>query len=277
MKRSLRLMIAVAACLCAVNARGAADVNACDEGILKLKVAGADGYQERGKDATTRWEGFYAQPLAADSTLRLTSLAYGWKLPERTPKQVALSWHAPPNAKAVRLRAVPLGRKEYFRMDAARPAAEPPFLWTLDVCAKLESVRKQFLGVTAWTADGPDKQVYLPLTIAQTDPAPTPDPASASKELPSLEARFTPQRELSQVVWTLARVKSDSAAPAVPVPVPVPVDLDMAPYPAQQPFRIIIKRPLLADGGFYCLTIGSTTQHKAQIETIAIKFYVPGK
>jgi hypothetical protein len=211
----------------------------CDPS-LEPSAADPWGYRARGD----RCEGIYAQPVAGTPLIvaSFTERFDGFD-PDSTASLV-LRWPATGSGE-VRVRAVALRRRLYYRMDATRPATTGAWEWPTDLLAALELGRSE-LAVVAWTqrlAGDRERDIHLPLRIGD---------GAAGEALTAYALVVVPQVELTEVYVTVSRMDGDGR----------PVDFlrDESPlgygyYPADRPIEIPIARP--EEPGLYRVQIGA--------------------
>lgn len=198
------------------------------------------GYRVRGD----RCEGTYAQPVAG-TPLIVASFTERFDAfdPDSTTSLV-LQWPALGSAD-VRLRAIALRRRFYYRMDADQPASAGFWEWPTDLLSALGLGRPE-LGVVAWTrqvAGDTERDVHLPLRIGR---------AAAAAGSGDYSLVVLPQVELTEVYVSVARMDENGR--------PVRWLRDEQPlgygyYPADRPIEISVARP--DEPGLYRVQIGA--------------------
>lgn len=197
------------------------------------------GYRVRGD----RCEGIYAQPVAGTPLIVASFTERFDPFDADATSSLTLYWPANGSGE-VRLRAIALRRRFYYRMDAVQPAAGGSWEWPADLLAALDLTRPE-LGVAAWTrktAGAAERDVYLPLRIG----------ARTEDESDGYALVVMPQVELSEVYVSVSLMDSDGRA--------VTWLRDEEPlgygyYPADRPIEIPLARP--GEPGLYRVQIGA--------------------
>lgn len=228
----------------------------CDPGV-RLSPETPNGYRDR----EDRCEGLFAHDVAGSTTLLVASLtASVAAFDPRKDGTLNVAWSAPDNARATRLRAFGLRRKQYYRMDTTRPAGEKVFHWPADVLANL-NLTPNFLGVVAWSTivvAGSKREVYLPLRIG-------PDNTGASRKRNDL--LLVPGAELAEVYTTLERLDPRTSEKTIAYE---KRPLKYGFYPAERPVTIPVEG--LGEPGYYLFTIAATLKYGGSATT-EICFY----
>jgi hypothetical protein len=213
----------------------------CDPGLAAL-AKGDFGYRAR----DDRCEGVYAQKVGG-TVLSLASLTESFE--DYSPSSGApliLQWRRYGNAE-VRLQARTITQRLHYRMDALRPAGDSAYRWPSNVLGAQSIVRSE-LGVTAHVRQavgGVDREVYLPLRIAQ-----------AREAVPPSEATYAlvvyPAAKLTQLFLTVAAVGTDGQPTTY-----IKRDQELACQycPADQPITIRVSG--LDAAGVYFVEIGA--------------------
>jgi hypothetical protein len=186
--------VALATLLAAAAAAGAE--SACDP---HLRFRSSDPLRYMMRD--DRCEGVYLADVSS-ATLHLASFTASFEdFDPTTASELVLRWAAP-GPGAVRVRAVALKPRVYYRMDTVRAGEEPAFRWPTNVLAGLRLGRSE-LGLVAWTSvtrGEMGREVYLPLRVAPREP---------SGAVRSYRLVLWPGRELAEVYLSLAPVSAD--------------------------------------------------------------------
>jgi hypothetical protein len=212
----------------------------CDRALTQL-ASHPHGYRSRGD----RCEGIYAQDVSGTPLLVASFTAAFDDYDLRSARTLPIRW-ATPAANAVRLRAVSLRRRLYYRMDATQPGTPSAYGWPTDLLAALDVPRAD-LGVVGWTkarVGATERDVHLPIEIG------------ASRRAPG-EASYTvvlvPGVQLSEVYVSVASVGSDGR-PGRYLRDEEPLKYGY--YPAERPIDVSIATP--SQPGVYYVLIGAT-------------------
>ena len=237
----------------------AAAADPCDPALV-VRTEDPNGYRERGD----RCEGLYLQPLAGSAALLIASFTEVFQeFNPRAASHLQLEWKTVDGATPTRLRAYSLIRRQYYRMDAERPAGIRSYSWPTTLLSTLDLSRKS-LGVVAWNEVdiGPQsRRVYLPLRIG----------AGAAPATPGgYELILVANVELTAVFVTLSRVDEDDR---VQHSYMSKRPLEYGYYPPQQGIKIPI--PGLNQAGVHKLEV-SAMQRDRGSSTAEFWFYHPG-
>jgi len=198
------------------------------------------GYRVRGD----RCEGIYAQPVAGTP---LIVASFTERFDTFDPDSVTglvLRWPVA-GSSSVRIRAIALRRRFYYRMDAEQPAAAGSWDWPADLISALGLSRPE-LGVVAWTrqtAGNTERDVHFPLRIGR-------DPAAAENAEYMLVVM--PQVELTEVYVSVA-LMDETGRPVRWLRDEEPLGYGY--YPADRPVEIPVARP--EEPGLYRVQIGA--------------------
>jgi hypothetical protein len=213
-----------------------------------------------------RCEGLYIREVAGNAGLLVASFTEPYQLADFTSGQrVRLEW-SPPGDTVVRLRAVALKRRLYYRMDALSPAASR-FDWPVDVLSALE-LRQPDVGVVGWfdrPIAGRVEPVYLPLRIGA---AGTPV-ARTGRYI----ATLVPGAELTNVFVSLSAI-DDSGRDAAATVLQRDEPLQQGPYPAGRAIRIAL--PALTRAGLYRLNVGAVLARGSPTNRTILFFHAGG-
>lgn len=123
-----------------------------------------NGYRLRGD----RCEGLFVQPVAGSASLLVASFVESFSdFNPRATSTLPLAWAPAEPSKPTFLRAYGLRRRQYYRMDAERPAGVRSYAWPATILGNLD-LSRQFLGVLAWNdieVAGQARRVYVPLRV----------------------------------------------------------------------------------------------------------------
>jgi hypothetical protein len=243
-------LLAGALAYCAVSAVPASAQTAPCDPALEPSAADPWGYRARGE----RCEGIYAQPVAgtplivASFTHRFATFDPG------STSSLTLRWPVLESG-SVRLRAIALRRRLYYRMDAEQPAATAEWTWPANLLAALDLGRPD-LGVIAWThrmAGDTERDVLLPLRI---------NGGGAADSAGDYTLVVMPQVELTEVYVSVSRMDADGR--------PTEWLRDEEPlgygyYPADRPIEIGIAPP--AEPGLYRIQLGARIRTGGSLAT----------
>jgi hypothetical protein len=136
----------------------------CDPN-LNQTFGNPNGYRLR----VDRCEGIYVKEVAGNSALVIASLTKSFEQYDPAlGKDLIVEWSAVGNER-VWLRAYSLRRKLYYRMDTVRPPGSTSYTWPAVMLGSLD-IEKKDVGVIGWTAynvGNVQRNIYLPLQIAQ--------------------------------------------------------------------------------------------------------------
>jgi hypothetical protein len=255
---SASIALAAGLALAVLDAQDTSALDPCDP---KLARPAKDplGYERRGD----RCEGLYLQDVAGTGGLLVASLTEPFEALQFTPGQrLRIEWSAE-GSPAVRLRAVALRRRLYYRMDAQRPAGTSAFDWPSDILASLK-MNAQELGLVGWIEQRVGTRteaVYIPLRVGK----------SAVTRSGRYVALVVPGTELSELYLTLAEVGSDGRDGRV---LKQDEALQYGYYPAER--GISVRLPELGRAGLYRLQLGATLGRGGAV-TRTVFFYHAGK
>ncbi len=239
--------------------RDTAVVDPCDPSLLRT-ATDALAYGRRGE----RCEGLYIKEVSGGGGLQVASfteppasfeIAHGERL------QVA--WTSP-DAAAVRLRAVALQRRVYYRMDVVRDRG-PAFEWPADVLVSL-GLQPRDVGIVGWverTIGGRTEEIYVPLRVGK---------ATAPERTGRYVVRVVPAAELTELYVTLAALDASGRETLV-IKRDVPLELGF--YPAER--AVSVPLPALPQSGLYRLRLGATLRRAGPPANRDIVFYHAGK
>jgi hypothetical protein len=207
-----------------------------------------------------RCEGLYLRDVAGTSSLAVVSLTQVFEQFDATaPSPLQLTWSSP-GAQPVRVRAVGLRSRLYYRMDTVRPSPGTSFRWPTDLLAALR-IGPRELGITAWTRHvlaNRSVDLYLPLRVTQ-------------RAQPSRPAGYRvvlwPGADLEEVYVTMTPVEADGRRGS---PVMKGTPLRYGYYPAERGITVTLQPPKGAKT--YVLDIGATLKNGGPTST-SIWFY----
>ena len=216
--------------------------NPCDPTLLRPPTDPLS-YSRRGE----RCEGVYFREVAGSAGLTVASFTEQFELLELTAgERLHVDWSTP-QPLPVKLRAMALRPRLYYRMDALRPAGSTGFDWPAEVLASLK-LRGQELGVVGWVEQrvgDQDEDVYVPIRIGKTN-----QPIARTGRYLIL---LVPGATLSEVFVSLSEVGSDGHDVAT---LKRDEPLGYGLYPAGRAIRITL--PSLDRRGLYRVLVGAT-------------------
>jgi hypothetical protein len=216
-------------------------VDPCDQSLVRSPDDPL-AYGRRGE----RCEGLYIREVSGSAGILLASFTETIPAFELSAgERLHVEW-SPPTKSAVRLRAVALRHRLYYRMDAVRPAGARVFEWPGDILASLR-LRSQEIGIVGWTdpiRGTGTEEVYLPLRISGQNPI---------ERTGRYVLLVVPGTELSEVFVTLSEVAPDGRDGAI---LRRDEPLKYGFYPAERSVRIPL--PALPRAGLYRLRVGAT-------------------
>ncbi len=222
---------------------GAILASDCDPGLRLPEGNSPNAYVQR----TGRCEGIYAKEIAA---VNLSVASFSMHLDRLDPKgthAVRLDWSSPTH-NPVRLRAVSLRPRFFYRMDALRPSGTTSWMWPTDLLNALD-LDKSSLGITATTTvtlNDVDRVVYLPIHVS----TPAPGPASGPYQI-----LLHSDVELSEVYVSIAEL-SKEGKPVKTLWRDKPLQYGI--YPAERGIPIWIGASELLAKTIYQVDIGAT-------------------
>lgn len=211
----------------------------CDPGLHGNETSPM-AYQMRGD----RCEGIFK--LEVNSTLlRIVSIVERFEtFDTHLPENLKVEWGLPPalGSEPVRLRAIGLAQRSFYRMDTAVRTGNMTFEWPLEILDRVE-LTKEDLGIYAWVAHPhpPDKdfrEIYLPLRIYQEARPP---------HRKALEVGFIPEVKLKEAYVSVVAV--DASAKRLADPLIDKKPLEYGYYPAKTP--VFFETPDLVKSGYY--------------------------
>jgi hypothetical protein len=215
-------------------------------------------YGRRGE----RCEGLYIREVSGSAGLLLASFTEAFAPFEPAAgERLYVEWSPPKSP--VRIRAVALRRRLYYRMDTTRPPGSKLFEWPGDVLASLK-MRSQEIGIVGWTDRVPGsamEEVYVPLRVGKRSPV---------ERTGRYVLLVVPGTELSEVFVTLSEVLADGREGAV---IKRDEPLGYGFYPAERGIRISL--PALQRSGLYRLQVGATLSRGGSVSR-SLLFSHPG-
>ncbi len=226
----------------------------CDPHLLQ-PPGNPYGYRLRGD----RCEGIYVQEVSGAplSIVSWTSSFEDYDVGSHQP--LMIEWDSPANG-SVRLRALGLRRRLYYRMDAVRPAGKRSYAWPSDLLAAI-GISKSELGIVCSTrtlVDRAEREVYLPLRIGRKQKQP---------QQGTYMLVLVPGVELKEIFLTLT-------AAGHPEVLKNGTPLGYGYYPAERP--IVIPVSGFKGRGIYHLEAGATLRGGGAA-TAELWLYHPGK
>ena len=232
-------------------------INYCDP-YLYARNYHPYGYIER----KNRCEGLYVKEIA-NTTLLVASLTKSFEDYDLTMhKDLNVQWHSFGDG-AIRLRAIGLKRKLYYRMDTMLPVDSSIFRWSPKILAAL-NIPKNLVGVVGWNEysfKGDKKRVYLPLRINQQ---------SRSDKPSSYRLILLPGQELKEVYISLAKVDKYGHPEVFLIESQA---LGYGYYPAERGITIPITN--LENPGVYYLELGATLKNGGSSTVDLLFFHKP--
>lgn len=244
MQHRFALVVLTACVTAAAVASAAAQGQVCDE-RLRPEALSSFGYSIR--EPEVRCEGLYESSVRAPG-LEVVSFLYErpkLNLEEHDRIQVIAPDVSELVAEAVRVRAVALPLKTYYRMDAVM-SAQGPLMWPVnDVLGPAGLVPEQ-IGVFGWVGDEINK-VFVPLRLLAADDLATTAAEQSDAQATSPELLVRLANDAETVLWRHKEGQRTSEwTPAAPGAVPAgrTVGLLLPPGPpAQLQIDVVAKRP----------------------------------
>jgi hypothetical protein len=210
-----------------------------------------------------RCEGIYIKEVAGSGGLLLAAFTEPFESFEVKPgDRLTLEWSAP-DTLPVRLRALSLRRRLYYRMDAVRPAGTRRFEWPADVLASLE-VKSPELGIVGWVEQrvgARTEDVYVPVRLGRR----------AQGQPPSYLVAIVPGTDLAEVYLTLSKVAPDGRDELF---LKRDEPLKYGYYPAERPIMIPLRE--LPSAGIYRLHVGALLSRGGPANA-SLHFYHTGR
>lgn len=229
--------------VCCIAALAFAAAPAADETLhcdryLPISTQNPFGYRMRGD----RCEGIYVQPVASTPLVVASFGQLNVPQPPTATGALVVNWGA--GSRDVRLRAVSLKPKTYYRMDRWQAAGSRSYRWPTDVLAALKLTARD-IGIVAWTKQKHGsgvREVYLPVRIG----------AAPRGRENIYELVLVPGNELSEVFVALTSVRAGDRRVQVSASKPLLYGI----YPAGRSVRIPVGP--LSDPGLYVVDISAT-------------------
>lgn len=227
----------------------------CDP-LVDVQNTGPGTYKERGD----RCEGVYVQKVSGGTGLRIASLTDAFpNFKFAAGDSLHLAWN-PDGQSAVRLRAVSMGFRQYYRMDSVRPAGSSSWVWPAEVLA-LHGLSSRDVGLVALMRrpfnDG-ERDVYVPVRLGR-NAAPPSDK--------TLTLVVVPASILKELYFTVTLLKPDGSLGASVVDTQ---DVKQGPYPADQGIRVSL--PPLPQTGYYSIELEGVTE-KSKPVSVGLTIY----
>jgi len=235
-----------------VAAQPRQDLGHCDPTLEARQ--GPFGYRLRGD----RCEGTFAKDVNA--TLQIASLTEFFEdYSLDSGKALLVQWTSP-GEEAVRLRAISLKPRTYYRMDTLRPRGQHSYAWPKDLLSGLSLLRGDIglVGLVQTKVGGISREVYIPLRVSESE-----------RIAPRRDYRvvLSPSVELNEVYVALS-VLGPSGQPARVLQEAEP--LKNGYYPAGRGVEIIL--PVLLTSGLHYLEIAATLRAGGS-DSIGVLFY----
>jgi hypothetical protein len=217
----------------------------CDPGLRLPEGNSPNAYVQR----PGRCEGVYAKEIAA---VNLSVASFAMHLDKLDPKgvgKVRLDWSSPTN-NPIRLRAVSLRPRFFYRMDALRPSGTTSWMWPTDLLNALD-LDKASLGITATTKitlNDVDRVLYLPIHVSSQEPGTSSGP---------YQILLHSDVELSEVYVSIAEL-SKEGKPVKALWRDKPLQYGI--YPAERGIPIWIGASELLTKTIYQVDIGATVR-----------------
>jgi len=223
-----------------VSAQATTAVDPCDPTLVRT-TTDPRAYGRRGD----RCEGVYIKEVAGSGGLQVASFVEsGTPFEIATGERLQLAWSQPGEA-AIRLRAVALQRRVYYRMDVVRDRTRT-FEWPADVLVSL-GLQPRDVGVVGWVErplGGTVQEVYVPLRVGK---------AAAPAKTDRYVLRVVPAAELVELYVSLTSLDG-SGRETRSIQRDVPLGYGF--YPAERAFNITV--PQLPGPGLYSIHLGAT-------------------
>jgi|RhiMethySRZTD1v2_1073278.scaffolds.fasta_scaffold329011_1 hypothetical protein len=230
-------------------------VDPCDLTLLR-PTGDPLAYGRRGE----RCEGLYIKEVAGSGGLLVASFVEsGAPFEIASGERLQVAW-SPPAEAAVRLRAVALQRRVYYRMDVVRDRART-FEWPADVLVSL-GLQPRDVGVVGWVerqVRGALEEVYLPLRLGK---------AAAPARTGRYVLRVVPAAELQELYVTVTTLDGSGRETSA-IQRDVPLGLGF--YPAER--AVSIPLPALSTPGLYQIHLGATLRRGGPPANRTIVFY----
>ena len=206
-----------------------------------------------------RCEGKYVKEVAGGGLLVASFVESGTPFEISSGERLQVAWSQPGEA-AVRLRAVALQRRVYYRMDVVRDRART-FEWPADIMVSM-GLQPRDLGVVGWVerpVRGAVEEVYVPLRLGK---------AAAPARTGRYVLRVVPTAELVELYVTLTTLDgSGRETRAIQRDVPLGYGF----YPAERAVSITL--PPLPEPGLYKIHLGGTLRREGPPANRTIVFY----
>jgi hypothetical protein len=207
-----------------------------------------------------RCEGVYIKEVAGSGGLQVASFVEtGTPFEIASGERLQVAWSQPVEA-AIRLRAVALQRRVYYRMDVVRDRART-FEWPADVLVSL-GLQPRDVGLVGWVErplGGTVQEVYVPLRLGK---------AAAPARTGRYVLRVVPAAELVELYVTLTSLDG-SGRETRSIQRDVPLGYGF--YPAERAVNISV--PPLPGPGLYSIHLGATLRGGTPPANRTIVFY----
>jgi hypothetical protein len=253
-----RSALAVIAALLGI-ASSAIGADPCDPSLIQLPND-PNGYRLRGD----RCEGIYLEPLAGSASLLIASFTEVYsEFDAHVDPTLPLEWTLLDVARPTQLRAYGLRLRQYYRMDAERPAGARAYAWPTTILGNL-NLSQRLLGAVAWQeaeVDSQGRRVHLPLRVG----------SDGRRGNPGVYALvLLAGVELTEVFLTLSRLDENGSARQVYLR---KQPLGYGYYPAHQGIPVPLSG--LNERGLHKLEVAAT-QRDLGSATTEFWFYHPG-
>src|SRR5262249_29841465 len=173
-------------------------------------------------------------------------------------KPLPVAWSGAAQS-SVRLRAIALRSRLYYRMDSERPGSPGVFEWPTDLLVSLQMHANE-IGLVAWMEQrvgGQQQDIYVPLRLGNRSGTPS----------RQYVLTIVPGSEMSEVYVTVAQVNADGRDSRK---IKDAEPLKLSYYPAERPFTV--RLPALDQPGLYRLELGATLSRGGSV-TKSLFFY----
>jgi hypothetical protein len=215
--------------------------NYCDPLLVQMRDNPL-GYRMRGD----RCEGIYIKEVSSATLLVASFTEVSGNFDLVSGKPLPFEWNTMPCNNPIRLRAIGLKRRLYYRMDTVRPPDSLSYSWPSNILTALNIKKGDIgiVGITHCSVGKTERDVYIPLRFK--------GPVDAMR-WGGYQLVILPGVELSELFITLATVGSDGRLRSF---LKKGEALEHGYYPAQRGIAIPISD--LKVSGVYYLEIGAT-------------------
>jgi hypothetical protein len=244
-------------CAAVASAQTPSPASGCDRAVL---AAPQNPYAYARRD--DRCEGVYVQQVSASTGLQILSFIEAVSAFAIQPgDRLRLEWTGMSGA-TVRLRALSLRPKTYYRMDTERPPGTAAFDWPADIISTLNLGSQQigFVGLMSQPVGDRTEEIYVPIRVGKGAVVRTQKYVVSIRPAAELSELFVTLTEVDGSGTTLRTIKKDS-----------PLGLGF--YPAET--AIAVPLPVLERPGLYRLQLGATLSRGGSA-TRTLLFYHAG-